>query len=185
MRTSTWLLAALALPVLLGARPMERQGLPPGREEAVDEVGPENAAGFVRGRVLEVDRAAGRVALDSAGQRVTLNGRPDDLAELAPGREVSLPFENYGGNLWLAPGDAPVGGPPSRTVEGRITAIDKNQGRVAVDGTPYFAHPADLAPLAPGQVVRFGAVELDGRSWWTGRAPRPTGTEAGGERRAP
>lgn len=180
MRTSTWLLPALALPLLAAGGAMQRQGLPPGPEETMDETGPAEAAGFVRGTVAAVEPSAGRVALESGGQRVTLNGKPDDLSELEPGREVSLPFENYGGHLWFTPPERPgPEAPAARTVEGRVTALDKNEGRVAVDGTPYLAHPADLEALAPGQAVRLGVTDLGGRSWVTTAAP------AGAVREAP
>lgn len=165
MRHIPWLVPALALPVLAALPAAQRQGLPPGPEETTDRTGPEDAAGFVRGRVTAVDPATGRVALDSAGQPVTLNGKPDDLAALAPGRDVSLPFENYGGHLWLTPVEGPNPVPAARTVEGRVTALDKNEGRLAVDGTPYLAHPADLAPLSPGNQVRIGVADVGGRSW--------------------
>jgi hypothetical protein len=172
MRMVTWLFPALGW-WLLGAAPApQRLGLPPDREGTIDETGPTNAAGFVRGRVTGIDPAAGRVALDSGGQPVTLNAKPADLADLAPGREVSLPFENYGGHLWVTPVEAPNPPPTSRTVEGTVTGLDKNEGRVEVDGTPYLAHPDDLAALAPGRPVRLGVADVGGRSWAVRVVPR-------------
>jgi hypothetical protein len=172
MRNFSWLLPALWLPVLAAGPAPQRQGLPPDHEETVDRTGPTDAAGFLRGRVTAVDPATGRVALESGGQPVTLNGKPDDLSSLVPGREVSLPFENYGGHLWVTPVEGPTPPPASRTVEGRVTSIDKNEGRVAVDGTPYLAHPDDLAPLAPGSQVRLGIADVGGRSWVVSAARR-------------
>ncbi len=162
--------AALAA-VLLSAPAMAQQG---GFGQTVQAAG----QGLAQGVISHVDYQQGIVTIQQAGNRIQVHGTPGQLGTLKAGEAVVLPFNNYAGMLWLAPGFnggsgvAASGFGLQQVIAANVLEINKSQGLLRVAG-PYgqmtlAAHPEDIDAVIPGQYVSLSYVDVGNRPWLTG-----------------
>jgi preprotein translocase subunit YajC len=118
--------------------------------------------GSLRGVVRSIDMEEGTFEVDTGAARTTVRATPEQIAELRPGQQLNVRYEQYGDRAWLKDGrrsGTRSNGDFGRTgrVTGNITDVDKVEGEVEVSvGTTnwtFRAHPEDLEDLLPGQFV--------------------------------
>lgn len=130
--------------------------------------------GMVRGTVQNVSPDQGTVALQSGGQTITLHARPDELASLSQGQSVTLPYESYGGEPWIVPGNEQqqqqqqgMGAAPSSQMHltGTVQAVDRMAGVIAVGDMKLRVHPQQVQDVSPGQTVSVTYQNVQNVPW--------------------
>lgn len=138
-------------------------------QEAVAVLGP---AGHKRmslqGLVMEVDVGSGRLLLEVEGEQELLYGTPPQLTGLSPGDAVAARARSYGEQSWLWPPADDADGERFTTfgvLTGPVGEVRRADGRLEIGGEVFSAHPAALAPLAPGLRVSVRYAIVDGERW--------------------
>lgn len=132
--------------------------------------------GTVQGSVAGLDFEQGRLVMNTAGGRIAINARPQDLVGLNPGDVASVTFLNYNGARWLEPGGG-YGGYGSfggglgggfafaGEVTGTVRGVDRQRGLINVDGRTLRAHPEDVSDVYPGQFISVGYIQVGNTAW--------------------
>lgn len=132
--------------------------------------------GTVQGSVASLDFEHGRLTMNTAGGRIAINARPQDLVGLNPGDVASVTFLNYNGARWLEPGGGygsfgsfggGLGGgfAFAGEVTGTVRGVDRQRGLINVDGRTLRAHPEDVSDVYPGQFVSVGYIQVGNTAW--------------------
>ncbi len=184
MQRPLLLALALALPALglalsVGAGTL-RTGLGPEAASLVslpERGGPKAPAitrgahqrGALQGVILAVEASTGRLLLEVQGAERLVLGSPPQLLGLAPGDTVRAPVRSYGSRLWLlfeeAPGHSAERFTTHGLLSGAVGEVRSAEGSLEVGGEHFLAHPALLAPLAPGLRVQVRFALVGGARW--------------------
>lgn len=134
--------------------------------------------GTVQGSVASLDFEHGRLTMNTAGGRIAVNARPQDLVGLNPGDVASITFLNYNGARWLEPGAGYGGGfggfgggglgggfAFAGEVTGTVRGVDRQRGLINVDGRTLRAHPEDVSDVYPGQFISVGYIQVGNTAW--------------------
>lgn len=131
--------------------------------------------GTVQGSVASLDFEHGRLTMNTAGGRISINARPQDLVGLNPGDVASVTFLNYNGARWLEPGAGYGGGfyggglgsgfAFAGEVTGTVRGVDRQRGLINVDGRTLRAHPEDVSDVYPGQFISVGYIQVGNTAW--------------------
>jgi hypothetical protein len=123
----------------------------------------------LQGIILAVEASAGRLLLDVQGKERLLLGSPPQLLGLAPGDTVRAPVRSYGSRLWLFLDEADAHAAERFTthglLSGAVVEVRSAEGTFEVGGESFLAHPALLAPLAPGLRVQVRFALVGGARW--------------------
>lgn len=125
-------------------------------------------SGVLRGLVMEVRAAEGRVSVDAMGRVVRLDACPWDLRGLAPGVIADVDYADYGARRWVVgrgPAEPDRGFAQYGRVVGAVGAVDVPAGSLELGNRTLRAHPDALLPLTPGQRVRVDFRLVDGVDW--------------------
>lgn len=134
--------------------------------------------GTVQGSVASLDFEHGRLTMNTAGGRIAINARPQDLVGLNPGDVAAVTFLNYNGARWLEPGAGYGGGfgggfggglgsgfAFAGEVTGTVRGVDRQRGLINVDGRTLRAHPEDVSDVYPGQFISVGYIQVGNTAW--------------------
>lgn len=124
--------------------------------------------GTLKAEVIGIDLSRGAALVTSdAGERL-LRGTPSQLLGLSPGDTITIHFRNYGSEDWLWPRAERVDVQRFATfgsLTGPVEGLDPARGAVRVGGQTLFAHPDDVADLAPGERVTLRFARVGAALW--------------------
>ena len=134
----------------------------------------------VSGTVVDVDLAAGRFFVEDGGTISTFRDHPMAMHDLHVKQPVTFQaMDSQNGETWRWHPMFALASVPERwetgIVSGQLKKIDWTESMLWLDAERIHGHPAQLAELEEGSVVRLNYAEHDGQKWLLSLAPKAAG----------
>jgi hypothetical protein len=125
--------------------------------------------GTIHGTVESVSPSDGRIAIQSGNNVVSLEAKPDTIASLSPGDDVSLSYKSFEGKPWvISRGTGQAIQPSAGTTQqltGTVQSLDKSSGTIAVQDLKLRVHPQDVENITPGETVTVSYANVQNVPW--------------------
>jgi hypothetical protein len=144
------------------------------RQRTRAEAGDLAIQGTLRGVVRNVDLNRGVVNLATGRGAVSFRAKPNQIANLRPGDQLTANYVSFGQTMWLVDGlDEAANGKQfgrSGQVTGNVVAVDKVNGRIAItsgeaQARSFLAHPQEVQNVLPGEYLTVEFQRIGESDW--------------------